>query len=126
MNWVTPQIVRMLYKYLLTNRDVVFVEKITGDYYAFKSPENKHYLISETSFKDKFVGPRISKTFEPESLIENDIFTIDNKEFSGVLQYKKKYHGDYYVMKTKDVCVLISGMDVDCLTADDKQKMFAV
>jgi hypothetical protein len=126
MNWVTPQTVRMLDKYLLTSRDMSFVEKITGDYYAFKSPENKHYLISETSFKDKFVGPRISKTVEPESLIENDIFTIDNKEFSGVLQYKKKYHGDYYVMKTKDICVAISGMDMDCLSAEEKQILLGV
>jgi hypothetical protein len=115
----------MLDKYLLPNKNLKFIEKKTGTYYAFKSPENKNYLIDDESFGRQFTGPSISKEFCPQSLIENDIFTISNKDFSGVLQYKKKVVGEYYLMSTGNTNVLISGLDVDCLSVDEMAKFIS-
>jgi len=106
---------------MLPDKNITFVENKTGTYYAFKSPENKNYLISEEMFREKFSGPSISSNFEPSSLQEDEIFTLNNKEFSGVLQYKKAIFGEYYVMKTNGFQFIISGLDIDCLSLDEKK-----
>jgi hypothetical protein len=111
----------MLDRYMLPNKNLTFVEKKTGTYYAFKSPENKNYLISEELFRDKFAGPSISSNFEPSSLQAEDIYSLNNKEFAGVLQYKKALFGEYYVMKTNGFQFIISGLDIDCLSLDEKR-----
>lgn len=119
----SPQMFRMLDRYMLPDKNLTFVEKKTGTYYAFKSPENKNYFISDELFHEKFVGPNITGHFEPSSLQPEDIYSLNNKDFSGVLQYKKTLFGEYYIMKTNDFTFIISGLDVDRLSIDEKMRL---
>jgi hypothetical protein len=116
-------VVRMLDKYLLSNKSPTFVEKKAGTYFMFKSPENKNYIITEDLFCKSFKGRGISKYFEPRDLIEDDIFTIENKDVSGIIQYKRKLSGDYYIMKTNGVDFAISGADIDSLPIEEKNNL---
>jgi hypothetical protein len=114
---------RITDKYLLPNKNLIFIEKKHGVYYLFKSPEKKNFIVNEDNFNENFKGPRISANFNPNDLIEDDIFTIENKDFCGVMQYKRKMCGDYYVMKTNGVEFVVSGIDVDSLNEDEKNRL---
>ena len=118
----TIQTQRMLEKYLLPNKNISFVEKKNGVYYAFMTPDNKIYLLDENMFSDKFIGPSIRKDFKPEILERNDTFRIENKNFKCILQYKHKLEGDYYVIQTDNTQFIISGLDVDTLSPVEKKR----
>jgi hypothetical protein len=114
---------RITDKYLLPNNNLIFIEKKHGVYYLFKSPEKKNFILNEDKFNEKFKGPRIPADFNPNDLMEDDIFTIENKDFCGVMQYKRRMCGDYYVMKTNGVEFVVSGIDMDSLNEDEKNRL---
>jgi hypothetical protein len=113
----------MLDKYQFPNKNITFIEKKTGAYCVFRTPENKIYLITNETFHEKFIGPRIPANFDLNNLIVDDIFTIDNKDFSGILQYKKRLYGEYYVMETNGQTIYIIGADIDSLDNDEQKRL---
>jgi hypothetical protein len=112
---------RMLEKYLLPSKYLSFVEKKTGTYYAFKSPSRQNYYADDSLWAEKLSGPTIPKNFRPSMLLIDDTFTINNGEFSGLLQYKRQIHGEYYVMQTKNgLKFIFTCADIDVLPDDEK------
>jgi len=80
-------------KYLLYSKNLSFVEKKTGTVYMFRCPNSKIYLIEESSFTEKMVGPSVPKNMLPAMLLSEDTFTIRNCDYRGLIQYKHKFYG---------------------------------
>jgi len=108
---------RLMDKYLLPSKNLSLVDKKLGHYYVFRTPHGQLYVIDDESFTHKLTGPSVQKNIRPDMLIPDDTFTIKNAEFSGLLQYKYRVRGEYYVVKDQDKNdqIIIRGVDMDGL-----------
>lgn len=101
-------------KYLLTSKNLSVQSKKFGYYYVFRTPNNQLYVIDDESFQEKLIGPLIQKNFRPENLRPEDTFTIQNYDFNGILQYKYRVLGEYYIMNNdKNNKIFIRATDFD-------------
>ena len=109
------QIQRIIDKYLLPSKNLSLQGKKFGYYYVFRSPNNRLYVMDDESFQEKLTGPHIKKNVRPDSMRPEDTFTIQNNEFSGLLQYKYRVLGEYYIMNNeKNNKIFIRATDFDC------------
>jgi hypothetical protein len=110
---------RIIRKYHFPSGDFRFKTKYSGNYYLFKTPENKNYIIGYHNLTDKLVGIKKSK-YECNELYENNTFSIKNNDYFGILQFKKVVSGDYYAFTNSDKKeVILSGLDLDLLSKHD-------
>ena len=124
-DWVlsAPQSHKMLDKYMLPSKKLSFVEKKTGSYYAFRSPNNQVYLLNDEMFPEKMIGPNIKKMLSPSMLRSEDTFRINNAECTCILQYKQTFQGDYYIYRTKNgMRFIISGLDINTLPSCERAR----
>jgi hypothetical protein len=121
-----PQTYRMLNKYSLPTKKLEFIEKKTGTYYVFKTPDNLIYVVDDALFGEKMCGNNIPTDLHASSMQPEDTFRIQNSEFHGLIQYKKAFHGDYYVMRTaSNMKFILSGLDVDILPNGEKENFLS-
>lgn len=106
------QIQRIIDKYLLSSKNLSLHGKKFGYYYVFRTPNNQLYVIDYDSFQEKLKGPHI-KNIRPDSLRPEDTFTIQNNEFSGIIQYKYRVLGEYYIMNNDNNKILIRATDLE-------------
>jgi hypothetical protein len=105
---------RVFDKYLLVSKNLSLAEKKHGYYYVFKTTNGQLYLIDDQSFRNKITGPLIQKNIRPNMLIPEDTFNIQNTYFQGLLQYKYRVWGEYYIMNDeKNDQVIIRCSDID-------------
>jgi len=105
---------RLLDKYMLSSKSLSLAEKKQGYYYVFRTPNGQLYLIDDDSFRNKLIGPSIQKNIRPNMLIPDDTFNIKTTGFNGLLQYRYRVWGEYYVMNDeKNEQVIIRGNDID-------------
>jgi len=115
---------RILKKYYTPTGTFKFTEKLTGDYLAFKTPDNKLYLLDERSYTEKFiVKNRIALSINEMEI--DDIFTVSNADYSGLLQYKTKLNGDYYLFVSGEKSIILSGIDLAILTEGELASLLA-
>ena len=104
----------MFDKYLLSSKNLSLQGKKFGYYYVFRTPNNQLYVVDDESFQEKLSGPFIKKNIRPDSIRPEDIFTIQNNEFSGLLQYKYRVLGEYYIMNNeKNNKIFIRAADME-------------
>jgi hypothetical protein len=106
---------RLMDKYLLLSKDLSLVDKKLGNYYVFRTPHGQLYVIDDDSFTNKLIGPSIQKNIRPNMLIPEDTFTVKSTQFSGLLQYKYRVRGEYYIVKDqhKNDQIIIRGADMN-------------
>jgi hypothetical protein len=105
---------RLVEKYFLPNKSLSFAEKKHGYYYVFRTTNGQLYLIDDMSFRNKLIGPSIQKNIRPDMLIPDDTFNIKTTHFNGLLQYRYRVWGEYYIMNDeKNDQVIIRGNDMD-------------
>lgn len=115
---------RILKKYYMPDGAFRFKEKILGDYFAFRTPENKLYLIGDSQIDTKFM-PNNSKNANIRGLLTDDTMYVNTKDYSGVIQFKQKLSGYYYVFEYDNgKTVALSGVDIDILDTDGMAKLF--
>ena len=115
---------RILKKYYLPVGAFRFKEKMNGDYFVFKTPENKLYLIGDSQIDTKFM-PNNSKTANIRGILTDDTMYVNTADYSGVIQFKHKLFGYYYVFEYENgKTVTLSGIDVDVLDNDGMAKLF--
>jgi hypothetical protein len=115
---------RILKKYYIHEGELRFQEKCTGEYFAFKTPENKLYLVGEHHRSTRFVTNN-SKNVDLKSIEKDDTTFIKTADYSGVIQFKNKLSGDYYVFENGiGKTLVLSGADIDILDSDGKAKLF--
>jgi len=99
-------------KYLLGNKNLSFVEKKTGTIYMFRCPNGKLYFLDDDTFIQKMVGPSVPKNMTPSMLRHEDIFTIHNCDFRSILQFIRPFYGEYHIMKSGDLTIIVRREDV--------------
>lgn len=115
---------RILKKYYTPVGRFKFAEKLSGEYLAFKTPDNKLYLLDESRYNKKFIV--INRNAPSINDIEiDDIFTVLNPEYNGLLQYKTRLSGDYYLFLDNDKSLILSGMDIAILTENELNSLLS-
>lgn len=104
----------MFDKYLLSSKNLSLQGKKFGYYYVFRTPNNRLYVMDDESFQEKLCGPFIKKNIRPDSIRPEDTFTIQSNEFCGILQYKYRVLGEYYIMNNeKNNKIFIRAADME-------------
>jgi len=104
----------MFDKYLLSSKNLSLQGKKFGYYYVFRTPNNQLYVVDDESFQEKLCGPFIKKNIRPDSMRPEDTFTIQTNEFRGLLQYKYRVLGEYYIMNNeKNNKIFIRAADME-------------
>lgn len=115
---------RILKKYYMPDGAFRFKEKILGDYFVFRTPENKLYLIGDSQIDTKFM-PNNSKNANIRGLLTDDTMYVNTADYSGVIQFKQKLSGHYYVFEYENgKTVTFSGIDIDIIDTDGMAKLF--
>lgn len=97
---------------------------MNGDYFVFKTPENKLYLIGDSQIDTKFM-PNNSKTTNIRGILTDDTMYVNTADYSGVIQFKQKLSGYYYVFEYENgKTVTLSGVDIDIIDTDGMAKLF--
>jgi len=99
-------------KYLLSSKNLSFVEKKTGTIYMFRCPNSRLYFVDDDTFTQKMVGPLVPKNMVPSMLCQEDTFTIHNCDFRTILQFIRPFFGEYYVMKSGEQTFIVRAEDV--------------
>uniref|UniRef100_A0A6C0B314 Uncharacterized protein n=1 Tax=viral metagenome TaxID=1070528 RepID=A0A6C0B314_9ZZZZ len=101
-----------LNKYLLSSKNLSFVEKKMGTIYMFRCPSSRLYFVDDDTFTQKMVGPTVPKNMVPSMLCQEDIFTVHNCDFRSILQFIRPFYGEYYIMKSGDLTIIVRAVDV--------------
>ena len=115
---------RILKKYYTPTGRFKFTEKLSGDYLAFKTPDNKLYLLDEQRYNEKFIVKNRVRPSINEMEVD-DIFTVSNADYSGLLQYKTKLTGEYYLLIDGSKSLILSGIDLAILTKLELDSLLA-
>jgi hypothetical protein len=69
--------------------------------------------------------PNNSKNANIRELLTDDTMYVNTKDYSGVIQFKQKLSGYYYVFEYDNgKTVALSGVDIDILDTDGIAKLF--
>lgn len=101
-----------LNKYLLSSKNLSFVEMKTGTIYMFRCPNGRLYFVDDDTFTQKMVGPSVPRDIVPSMLCHEDIFTVHNCDFRSILQFIRPFYGKYYVMKSGDLTIIVRREDI--------------
>jgi hypothetical protein len=99
-------------KYLLGSKNLSFLDKKTGTIYMFRCTNGKLYFLDDDTFIQKMVGPSVPKNMVPSMLCHEDTFTIHNCEFRSILQFIRPFYGEYHIMKSGDLTIIVRMEDV--------------
>ena len=114
-----PEMERLLLKYYVPKGKFLVTQKAIGNYYIFATPDGQNYIIGEYNFNDLFKMKNKRKVTTSD-LEATEIFNIENSTYNGLLQFKKVFYGEYYILKSSDGKeIIISIIDIDLLSIID-------